>query len=114
MTGFDFIKHFLKTRAVIGHTAVAVINEKCRVGEAVISCVLKQHGLLILDGVRQIFFAVFLLILGVLYGQSAIECCDFVGCLNIFLSFSGWATVCTGLEVVFISREMSLFIRHPP
>ena len=80
MTGFNFIKHFLKTRTIIGHTAVAVINEKCRVGEAVISCVLKQHGLLILDGVRQILFAVFLLILGVLYGQSAIKCCDFVGC----------------------------------
>lgn len=52
MTGFNFIKHFLKSRTIIGHTAVAVINEKCQVGEVVISCVLKllkQHGLLILD-----------------------------------------------------------------
>ena len=80
MAGFDFVQHFLKAWAVIGHTAVAVIDKKRRLGEAVLPCVLKQHGLLILDGIRQIFFAVLLILLGILYGQSAIERCDFVGC----------------------------------
>ncbi len=79
-TGFDFAEHFLKAWAVEANPTPAVVDEKCRGWETIIPCVLKQHGFLILDGIRQIFLAVFLLILGVLYGQSAIECCDFLGC----------------------------------
>ena len=45
MTGFNFRKHRLKTGAVIGHTAHAIIHKKCGIRETVFLCVLEQDHL---------------------------------------------------------------------
>lgn len=43
---FNFRKHRLKTGAVIGHAAHAIIHKKCRIREMVLPCIPQKHILL--------------------------------------------------------------------
>lgn len=51
IAGFDFIQHFLKTRAVKGSATVAIIYEKSWIRKAIILGILEQDIFLIHNGV---------------------------------------------------------------
>ena len=70
---FDLLQHFLKAGAVIVGATVSVVHKKGRVGEPMLFRVLEQYGALVLDGVT-------LTLVGVLLGEAAVQCCDFISC----------------------------------